>query len=55
MLCLFEVEVFGMVSFAIEISVSMKYFIWSLLFGSCTNFLLERVWNSSKFALLVFQ
>ena len=37
-LFLFEGEVFGMASFAIEIRVSVKCFVMSLLFGSSINF-----------------
>ena len=34
MLCLFEVEVFVIDLFAIDINVSIKYFVWSVLSGA---------------------
>ena len=42
---LFEGEVFAIVSFAIAINVSVKCFIWTVLFGSWTNLLLNMVLN----------
>ena len=55
MLCLFEGEVFGMVSFASEIRVSINCFVRFLLFGSCIHFWLKSVCNYSQFALFIFQ
>ena len=42
-MCLFEAEVFAIVLFAIEIRVSIKCFVWSMIFGSCNSLCLLRV------------
>ena len=55
MLCLFEGELFGIVSFAIAINVSVKCFIRTVLFGSWTSLLLHKVLNCYQSALFVFQ
>ena len=45
---LFEGELFGMVSFAIEIRVSVKCIVWSMLFGSCMSFWMQGFWIFSS-------
>ena len=54
-LCLFEVEVFVIHSFAIDINVSVKCFIWSVVLGSRKSFCSQRVLKTSQFALFSFQ
>ena len=55
MLCLFEAEVFAIVSFAIEMRVSVKCFIWSMILGPFNNFCLHMVSKTCLFALFIFQ
>ena len=54
-LCLFEVEVFAIDLFAIDINVSVKYFVWSVVLGSWKSSCLQRVSKTSQFALFSFQ
>ena len=46
-LCLFEVEVFVIDSFAIDINTSVKYFVSSMVLGSRKYFCLQRVSKTS--------
>ena len=55
MCCVCLREFFSLVFFGIEIRISMKCFVWFLLFGSSISFCLQRVLNSSQFALFIFQ
>ena len=52
---LFEAEVFALVSFAIEIRVSAKCLVWSMMFGSYNRFYLQRVSKTFQFAKFIFQ
>ena len=54
-LCLFEVEVLAIDSFAIDNYVSVKYFDWSVVLGSWKFFYSQRVSKTSQFALFSFQ
>ena len=54
-LCLFEAEVFAIVSFAIEMRVSMKCFVWSKVLGSFQSSCLYMVPKICKCTLLIFQ
>ena len=55
MLCLFEAEGFAIVSFAIEMRVSEKCFVWSMMLGSFNSFCLHMASKTCQFALLIFQ
>ena len=52
-LCLFEVEVFVIHSFASDINVSIKYFVWPLVLGSRKSFCPQRVSNTSNLPCLI--
>ena len=52
---LFDGEVFGIVSFAIAINVSVKCFIRTVLFWSWTSLLLYKVLNCCQSTLFIFQ
>ena len=54
-LCLFKVEAFAIDLFAIDINVSVKYFVWSMVLGSWRSFCLQRVSKTSQFAFFSFQ
>ena len=54
MLHLFESEVFDLVSFAIEIRVSVKCFVRYLLLGSCISFCWQKVLNTSHGCFIYF-
>ena len=54
-LCLFEVGVFVIHSFAIDIYVSVKCFVWSVVLGSKKSFCSQRVSKTSQFTLFSFQ
>ena len=54
-LWLFEVEVFAIHLVAIDINVSVKYFVWSMVFGSWRGFCSQRVSKTSQFALFSFR
>ena len=51
----FEVEVFVIHSFAIDINVSVKYSVWSVVLRFTKNFCSPRVSKTSQFALFSFQ
>ena len=53
-LCLFDGEFFGIVSFAIAIKVSVKCFIRTIQFGSWTSFVLHKFLNFCQLAMFVF-
>ena len=55
MLCLFEVEVFPIVWFVIEMRVLVKCFVWSMMLGSFNSFCLQMVSKTCQFALFIFQ
>ena len=50
-LCLFEVEAFAIVLFAVEV----KCFVWSMMLGSCDSFCLQGVSKTCQFVLFIFQ
>ena len=54
-MCLFKVEVFVIHSFATDINVSIKYFVWSMVLGSRKSFCSQKVSKTSQFTLFSFQ
>ena len=54
-LYLFELEVFAIVSFAIEMRVSVKCFVWSMMFGSFNSFYLHMISKTCQFSLFIFR
>ena len=55
MLCLLEAEVFFIVSIAIEMKVSVKCFVWSMMFGSFNSFCLHLVSKTCQVVFFIFQ
>ena len=54
-MCLFVAEVFAIVSFATEMRISVKCFVWSMMLGSLNSFYLQMVSKTYQFALFIFQ